>query len=582
MIKKTKRTSSSGLAGNTFATVQGTDGTSPSADSTSDILSLVSSDDTLIINGDALTDSLDFKVNVPGTNQKLTQRDSAGDFKTVETMSVNGVDGLDRLNEIDVANSGGGSTVHSKWVELSPSVNSPNDTWTLEYSEVKIDPDSLGFSIGTNGNAAIVHNSQLTHEGTSDSGALAVSQNNITVGNGTDPIDVKGIGYFFGFGVVRDGVNLTGPVQGYGFQPTIEDSATMDVTNSYVSAFYDTTTIDCECSWYTSFSSSPIIASIANNRNWTGMNLNPTIPVFTGNASCTAISVAGQFGTFDTGSFTGINVNPTVDDVDNAIGINVSMDNVTATSKQAAYLDGDVAITGSLSFGGALSIGQLNAYSAQTIVTGGGTPQSVHSLISGMNLGASQTVTLADYIGVNTAAIIEIGDSSSVSSSFLGLAALALPAVVKMGAGATLDRASGATFAVSLDATATGGTIDTLDLCRALALPNGITAITNLTGFKMDLPFGDPGTTTWGVYISPTVHNYMAGSLMVGGTAGSDDTVANSSVGIELKSTTRAFLNARMTTTERNALTAVNGMQIYNSTTDKLQVYAAGSWVDLH
>ena len=41
-------------------------------------------------------------------------------------------------------------------------------------------------------------------------------------------------------------------------------------------------------------------------------------------------------------------------------------------------------------------------------------------------------------------------------------------------------------------------------------------------------------------------------------------------------------MNARMTTTERNALTAVNGMQIYNSTTDKLQVYAAGSWVDLH
>jgi hypothetical protein len=43
-----------------------------------------------------------------------------------------------------------------------------------------------------------------------------------------------------------------------------------------------------------------------------------------------------------------------------------------------------------------------------------------------------------------------------------------------------------------------------------------------------------------------------------------------------------AFLNARMTTAERNALTAVNGMQIYNTTDDKLQVYAEGSWVDLH
>ena len=37
-----------------------------------------------------------------------------------------------------------------------------------------------------------------------------------------------------------------------------------------------------------------------------------------------------------------------------------------------------------------------------------------------------------------------------------------------------------------------------------------------------------------------------------------------------------------MTTIERDALTAVNGMQIYNTDTDKFQGYAAGSWIDLH
>ena len=36
------------------------------------------------------------------------------------------------------------------------------------------------------------------------------------------------------------------------------------------------------------------------------------------------------------------------------------------------------------------------------------------------------------------------------------------------------------------------------------------------------------------------------------------------------------------TTTERNALTAVNGMQVYNSTDSKMQAYAGGAWVDLH
>jgi len=36
------------------------------------------------------------------------------------------------------------------------------------------------------------------------------------------------------------------------------------------------------------------------------------------------------------------------------------------------------------------------------------------------------------------------------------------------------------------------------------------------------------------------------------------------------------------TTTQRNALTAFNGMLIYNSTTSKIQGYAGGAWVDLH
>lgn len=38
---------------------------------------------------------------------------------------------------------------------------------------------------------------------------------------------------------------------------------------------------------------------------------------------------------------------------------------------------------------------------------------------------------------------------------------------------------------------------------------------------------------------------------------------------------------ANMTTTERNALTAANGMLIYNSTTNKMQAVENGSWVDL-
>lgn len=52
---------------------------------------------------------------------------------------------------------------------------------------------------------------------------------------------------------------------------------------------------------------------------------------------------------------------------------------------------------------------------------------------------------------------------------------------------------------------------------------------------------------------------------------------------LDVASTTRGFLPPRMTTAERNLIaTPPNGLMLYNTSTDKLQVRAAGAWVDLH
>jgi hypothetical protein len=60
--------------------------------------------------------------------------------------------------------------------------------------------------------------------------------------------------------------------------------------------------------------------------------------------------------------------------------------------------------------------------------------------------------------------------------------------------------------------------------------------------------------------------------------AGSIELVAEDAV----KVTQSPFRLASFSTVERNALTAVNGDTIYNSTTNKFQGYANGGWVDLH
>jgi hypothetical protein len=575
----------------------------------------------------------------------------------------------------------GGFTVHNTYTAFDPLQNSPDESWNIRSNFADLDVNSSGFSMGTNGNAVNLYANDIKHFGTGNVGNLAISSNNYQLGNGTDPITVKGIAYHYGFGSIAAGVTVDGAVQGYGFQPNFNAAAVL-TTNNYFQGFYDTAIIGGTLNGnYTSFNSSPSIAAIANNSNYTGVGIGPTITTLQGNAGLNGVGIYPTVGTINSGSLNAININPTVtlnkgyvaalnidtSNVTNYAGVKASLvvqdityefltvgtfnnsytmeyvDDVTAGSEYfsilgqavtchiesgvstatqiaaaaavppfvtavlttitgvasnpqvaaaavnfaggedagvavGANITGDVTINGALSFSGALSIGQLSSFAPFTVTSGLGVA-SVDTLITSPTVPASATITGTDLLAVNTAMLLNIGNGASVTSSFLGYAALGLPAVLTMGAGSTIDLVSGAVFAVSLDAAATGGTVAEMKLCRSISIPNGVTTVTRLVGYAFDLPFGDPGTTTWGFYSSPaSAHNYMAGDLVIG----TSDVPTNSSVGLELISTTKAFLNARMTTTERNALTAVNGMQIYNSTTDKLQVYAAGSWVDLH
>jgi hypothetical protein len=193
--------------------------------------------------------------------------------------------------------------------------------------------------------------------------------------------------------------------------------------------------------------------------------------------------------------------------------------------KKAAYFDGDVEITGSLAFSGGLSIGALQSFGTFVIPNAGGV-QSVSTLITQPTVAANVTITGTDLLGVNTAMLLQVGANASVTTTFLGLTALGLPAVLTMDTGSTVDRVGGAAFALSLDSGAAGGTIDIVSLCRALAIPNGTTTVNRSYGYEYDMPFGVVGTAAFGLYIKQVVPSWIEGSLRIGGTTITDDVAA--------------------------------------------------------
>lgn len=121
------------------------------------------------------------------------------------------------------------------------------------------------------------------------------------------------------------------------------------------------------------------------------------------------------------------------------------------------------------------------------------------------------------------------------------------------------------------------GNITNASMFRALGfLPEGGTlAITNLFGFKADPLLTAVGATnTWGYYENAGIQNAMS-SLAI---STSTQKVTNASVGLEIGSTTHALRLSQLTTTQRNALTALSGMEIYNTTTSQVEFYNGSAW----
>jgi hypothetical protein len=219
------------------------------------------------------------------------------------------------------------------------------------------------------------------------------------------------------------------------------------------------------------------------------------------------------------GSFFGVNIAPNVGACQSAEGIVVDMQNVTSSGTvRAARFMGDVEIQGSLQFSGGLTIGKLTSTSGYTVADGGGNPASNNLLVT--MLTATGTVANCDTIAFNTSCLVNM-DATFVGTSGpfgLGLASLALPNVISMQAGATLDNLTACVYANVFDAGNTGGTIGRLIGARSFNVSTGGTqTITQSINFFADYGAGDVAVNSWGFYDSGAKYNYLANALKIGG-----------------------------------------------------------------
>lgn len=422
--------------------------------------------------------------------------------------------------------------LHNWYAHINPNANSQQN-WNLLFVEGAVGTDNSGFKMGDNTNGGLSGiNVSLNSRQTSDVGSISGVNAYSDFGNDTDPIHGKFYSAYSGNLQLRANVDFD-DVSFFSYNLNGSNSSAK-INNSYIGMNLNGGIDE--------------ITNYANGFQF-GLNLN-TVGAMTGimfnhNIGTANLAVQqfldlSQIDTLVTGynglglypnitdatgaTFKGVEVQPIASNVNYAAGIRIDMSGVTGSNIRAAEFTGDVHIDGGLTFTGSFGIGKLSAFTSQALADGGGTPATMHSLISQITAPANATIANADTLGVNTASLMTIGDNANISTAFLGLTALGLPAVVQIGAGATVDRISGATFAISLDPGAgAGGTIDSVNLCQSLGMPNGITAINKLVGYYFDLPFGPVGTEQWGIYCKPNSYNWMHGSLKIGGTAGTSD-----------------------------------------------------------
>jgi hypothetical protein len=174
----------------------------------------------------------------------------------------------------------------------------------------------------------------------------------------------------------------------------------------------------------------------------------------------------------------------------------------------------------------------------------------------------SGSSTLSSVYGIDVAVACN-GTGCSINT-FYGLRA-------RMGAATGETISTARVLYAGFDTSASGGTINNAYGLYVADLNN---ASTTTSAYAVWISNQTASSNTFGIYqLGSATKNYFGGQVGLGTNS------PNTSAALEISSTTRALIVSRMTTTQRNALTPVNGMIIYNTSTNQFNFRENGVWV---
>lgn len=498
------------------------------------------------INAGAIVNSLNGQnlyIQVDGTVNSNIQLQGLGTNINVDQPASTGVIGSNMNSNIDglvqfVNGYGVGINFNSNG-EVTNSVQPFADT--VNYQSGSIAGGHTGFGTYTN------LQSGSTMDGTYIGVQVSPSfSGTITSGNGinllsANPQVATSVDYINGIGVfatLNSGTSVTNGYSSFSENTNFQSGSTLN--------------------YYTGYGLFPNFHSGSAITSFQGLNFAPTLDTNIGSFTLANFSGIGS-GTIT--NLAGIELNLSQYITSNQpIGVRVQDGNLQIQSKYRTDLY--PASPGFLNFN---SLGGLFTVASGDPVT--------------------STLTLANGLGVNAIFSDDYGTDPFVGNLSFVNNSMTSQAVVEDTK--TVNAFNQCLLAVSLPsggsltpAITDGGTITDFFMLRMPGLLNQGSSLSVTNSYLIymdDLGGSSVASNAWGLYLADSgLEHYIKTSLAIDTTSSK---VTNSNVGLELGSTSKAIRLSNLTTSQRDAMTALSGMVIFNTDTSKLEYYDSSTWV---